>query len=251
MKIIRLPFGQKTYSFLNSLFHIIGTIAFISAITTLFHGTWSKFFICLIVYLPVGIYDWLFLTNKIQFLPKIDIHFFTKIDKYGFTIYSYSDNIEIRHEWEFIEHCKLDDDNNLIIKPIKKKKVVIKISSEKGFKLLNNIPKSKLLDNQIPNFVHQVCLDVTNCKVCGTISVWNNKCLSCSSDVYNIEKHEEFENEIDYLKEEQLELFGTYDKNEKVDFLEKKITFFEQNKSWKPLVTKAEVIAYSKEWNWD
>ncbi|MFK7950185.1 MAG: hypothetical protein AB8G11_21525 [Saprospiraceae bacterium] len=253
MKIVRLPFGSKTYSFLHSLFHIIGTIAFISIIVTLLHGTWSEFFICLIIYLPVGIYDWLFLTDKILFLPKhkIEIQFITKIDKYGFTIYCYGDNIETRYEWQFIEYCKLNDANNLIIKPIKKQENIIKIDSERDFELLSCIPKSKLLDNQIPDFIHQVCSNVTNCKVCGTIAVWSNKCLSCASDVYNAETHDEFENEIDHLKEEQLELFSADDKVEKVDFFNEEETFFERDKNWKPLVTEAEVIAYSKEWNWD
>lgn len=89
-----------------------------------------------------------------------------------------------------------------------------------------------------------------SCKICGTIAVFDNQCLVCISDVYNAEKHDKFKHEIDYLKEEQLDLFGTMDKNEKVDFFEQK-TFFKRNLNWKPLVTEAEVIAYSKEWNWD
>ena len=102
------------------------------------------------------------------------------------------------------------------------------------------------------SFVENLFKNLKTCPFCGLIAFYNGECLSCFCDLHLYEVlKEDYSGIEDYIQDEQLEIFATYDKNEKFNDFKIKDLLFEQDENWKPLVTKQQVLQYSKENCWD
>ena len=75
--------------------------------------------------------------------------------------------------------------------------------------------------------------------------------MYCASDVWRDELKSDYETEEKYIIENQLDEFATMDKTEKFGNFVLKDTFFKQDPHWKPLVTKEQVLEYSKNEYWE
>ncbi len=62
---------------------------------------------------------------------------------------------------------------------------------------------------------------------------------------------DEYKNEDAYLKEMQMDAFATMEKKEAFNEFDLKNDDFERDSNWKPLVTKEQVLVYSKENFWE
>jgi len=94
------------------------------------------------------------------------------------------------------------------------------------------------------------------CMVCGfyaiphpndPAAVEDNSCRVCFSQEWNVTLGT---NEMDYLRECQLDHFATWDPEEKVVFYPKDVQY-RPVPHWKPWVTEQEVLEYSRKENWD
>ena len=83
------------------------------------------------------------------------------------------------------------------------------------------------------------------CKICGAIAVVEDICRNCESEVWTNKLDED---ELEYLKEAQLDYFSTWQKEDEIDL---EIHHFNKDLNWKLLVAKEEILRYSKEYNWD
>lgn len=132
-----------------------------------------------------------------------------------------------------------------------KGKANITINSKVGnfYALLKKIPRGlKELEYQL---IETFFSELETCVVCSCIAVKNDKCFVCSSESWNAEIAKEYTSYSDYIKANQLEIFATMEKGEVFcDFKLNNINF-ETDKNWKPMVTKKEVLEYSKKEFWD
>ena len=129
----------------------------------------------------------------------------------------------------------------------------IKLSLDKSYGdfyfLLKNIPKDYYsidygsLEKQFEN--------LRTCPFCGLIAFENfSWCLHCGCGVGNGSSKELHISETE-IREEQLEIFATMGKNEKFSDFKKNNNAFARDENWKPLITKQEVLQYSKENYWE
>ena len=130
-----------------------------------------------------------------------------------------------------------------------KRKIKVDNSFRNFYYLLRNIPKG--YDTMDYDFVENLFKDLKTCSFCGLIAYHNGECLDCYrtsnlSEKY-LKKHPNIE---EIIKKEQLELFSTPEKDEIFNDFKIKSLSFKQDENWKPLVTKQEVLQYSKENYW-
>jgi hypothetical protein len=99
-------------------------------------------------------------------------------------------------------------------------------------------------------FIEQIYSELSSCKVCGNVAVWQNQCNVCHTDqddVVNSDPKVELEN----IKEEQLQLFATYEEDEPIDWEFHIDPNFKRDPNWKLLVNEAEIIEFSRENTWE
>jgi hypothetical protein len=99
-------------------------------------------------------------------------------------------------------------------------------------------------------FIEQIYSELSSCKVCGNVAVWQNQCNVCHTDqddVVNSDPKVELEN----IKEEQLQLFATYEEDEPIDWEFHIDPNFNRDPNWKLLVNEAEIIEFSRENTWE
>jgi len=178
-------------------------------------------------------------------LSYLDLRIIAGIDALGFTLEEKGSERKIL--WNDISSIRLAPKKELSIKFHSGKKIFISDKYVNWFQLLKQIPKSKLYNNEILDYLAEVHARVKNCKICGRIAVENSTCLSCGSEVYNDSMKDEHGTLNDYIREEQLFLFSLTDEEEKVDFLMDDECDFELDPDWKPIVTEEEVMKYSRD----
>jgi hypothetical protein len=202
---------------------------------------------------------WLILRIWVRYFSSLDsnsiLQFVSDIDSKGFEVYkgyeAFKQNKPQKFLWKEIDYLKLDDRNHLLIKPFEGKQIELREKCGGWFKLLTQIPKSKQKDPQVSDYLAEIFSKLETCKGCGRIAFKNNECLNCGIEAFDDELKQEFETEIEYIRDEQLEYFGTDDGTEKVEFYLEENEVFQLDKNWKPIVTEEEVIAYSQENYWD
>jgi len=180
-----------------------------------------------------------------------------EVNNFGFKINI--KNSDVFYDWQNVKSVKLKV--SFLEKNIKKISLLFKFNNGKPkieidnrfrnfYYLLKNLPKEyKSIDN---NFIENLFKNLKTCPFCGLVSYYNDRCLDCicSLDFWTEEQKEDYPTIEDYIKEEQLEIFATNDKNEKFNDFKIKNLAFQQDENWKPLVSKQQVLQYSKENCW-
>jgi len=251
MKIIRVPYNRSIQSILDSLLTGVAVSGVVFMVLAIFKLDWKAFIIGSLIAIPPSVFLWKTMTLQILIWTTdfASIKVINDINELGFTLSNNKKHSRIL--WENIQEIELANNNNLLVKLKGRKEVKIGDKYFRWYSLLQNIPNSKLQSSKIPDFLKRTFENLKTCKVCGSIAVLNQECLSCRSITYNQDLEKEFTNEIDYIKSEQLELFMTNDKNEKVEFYQGEKDGFERDKNWIPIVTEKEVIEYSRENLWE
>lgn len=246
MKIIKVPYNKKIQSIFDTIILVIGYGGLTLIILSILELDWVLFLIGILVTFPASWFLWKTMTMQILIWTKdfIEIRGIIKIDGRGFSI-RFNDNVT-RLTFKEIHYFKLDTNNNLVIKPQRGNSITIEKEYFNWYALLKKLPSSKLLDNQIPEFLNKTYKNLTTCKICGKIALSENECLSCRSDSFSKKSKADYLTELEYIKEEQLELFCTDDEFEKVNLFLNEDDGFELDKTWKPIVTEQEVTEFSK-----
>lgn len=115
--------------------------------------------------------------------------------------------------------------------------------------LFKSMPASLISDDLKADLV-QIESELKSCKVCGNVAVWQNQCNVCHSDqddVINSDAAIELQN----IKEEQLQLFATYEEDEPIDWEFHIDPLYKRDANWKLLVSEEEVLEFSRENTWD
>lgn len=246
MKVIKVPYSNRTQSFLETMLTILVVCGITFMIVAIFKLDWKVFLIMAMITFSIGMLLWKIMTLQILILTRdfIEIKIITDIDDYGFTLYH--NQRERRVYWKKVSSIHLKKNRILLIRLKSLKEIKIDHEYYRWYALLKKISNSKLKTTEISEFLEKTFRNLSTCKVCGSIAANHTKCLSCGSDCFNDKLGEEFENETAYIKSEQLELFCTMEREEKIDFHEEAKDGFEKDKNWKPIVTNEEVIEYSK-----
>jgi hypothetical protein len=104
--------------------------------------------------------------------------------------------------------------------------------------------------NSDKEYIEQIYTELSSCKVCGNIAVWQHQCNVCHSDQNDVKDNNPAV-ELENIKEEQLQLFATYDENEAIDWEFHLDAHFKRDPNWKLLVNEEEIMAFSRENTWD
>lgn len=251
MKIINVPYSRNVQSVVDIVILAFAMSGIIIMILSIFQLDWKTFLVSSLITIPTSVFLWKEMTLQILIWTKdfISINSISDIDSKGFTINN--NQKSLRLDWDEIKYFKLDQNSNLLIEQNKGKQIKIEKDYFFWYALLQKTPSSKLINSQIPDYLNRIFEDLKTCPVCGKIALGQEKCLSCKSLTFNNELKEEFANEYEYIKDEQLELFCTDDKHEIVNFYLDDDDGFEIDKRWKPIISEKDVIEYSKENYWD
>ena len=150
--------------------------------------------------------------------------------------------------WSEIQTAHLDT-KNMKLTLREKSKLVVSADTPNFYLLLKNMPigYSDLDYGYIKSFFSSL----EPCLVCGAIALREQKCLACGCSTWNASLKENYPTYEAYIKENQLEIFATMEPDEKFcDFKSENIGF-EFDATWKPMVSKEEVLAYSEKEFWD
>lgn len=167
------------------------------------------------------------------------------VNKSGFKLLKGTKSTQIY--WNEIESIRLDTDKMKLTIRVKSK-LVIDNSTPNFYCLLKNIPIG--FSDKDYNYIRSFFSGLKPCAVCGTIAVREQKCLSCGCSTWNASMEAQYPNYEAYVKENQLDIFATMEPEEK--FCEFKLSdkCFALDSNWSPMVTKAEVLAYSEKEYW-
>ena len=150
----------------------------------------------------------------------------------------------ISYQWKNIETISLKIKENSL------QEITLFIKFHNGIKLSldENCPVFYFLLKNIPkgyptmdyDFIKEFFNNLTTCPFCGLIAFEDfSWCLHCACDAKND------------IREEQLEIFATMDKNEKFSDFKINNKTFARDEKWKPIVTKQEVLQYSEKNIWE
>lgn len=150
---------------------------------------------------------WFFFQNRSiekQINKTLEKIIFLKSDKKGFIIEFNDDRETIKANWNDFDDIKLSNENVSIIK--NKKIVHIIDDSYLGwYQFIQDVPIG--FDSYDYIFVEQFFNNLKGCQICGLLALKNDKCLACGSEVWNKNLLELFNSEVEYIKEEQLDMF--------------------------------------------
>lgn len=165
------------------------------------------------------------------------------ISNYGFDIARKRETTHIN--WSEIKDYKL---NNRISKLTlyTNKPIKIKDSADFYYLLLKNIPKE--INSQNSLRITDFFSSLKSCSICGHFAVENKTCLNCTCRIYEPKSGQ---TESDYIIENQLDIFATWDRAEKFNNFKTEEQGFLVDDLWKPSVTKREVLEYSEKECWD
>jgi len=153
-----------------------------------------------------------------------------------------------KYVWRDFTHAQIDDEiSTLILNG--NKKIEITADSHQFYLLLRSLPQGYAgLDySKITEFF----ANLKPCKICGSIAVQDDACLECATPVYDPEFDVDFSSEAEFIKDNQLSWFCLTD--EEVPFHDFKHEYdgFDLDPHWKPIVSKQDVLDYSKKYFWD
>jgi hypothetical protein len=168
------------------------------------------------------------------------------VDKKGFTITSGTK--QKNYYWRDVQWVKFEREKfKLIIK--EKSRLEIDLKTDNLYYLLRNIPLGyKDFDY---TFMTDFFSKLTTCKVCGFIALKETECLSCGCTTWTTELEKNYANYEEYVKENQLDIFATMEKDERFNEFKIPNKNFDFDAKWKPIVTKNEVLEYSEKEYWE
>lgn len=254
MKIIKVPYNSKIHSILELLEMPILVLIFSVSSTLFIEGNWGISFVFLIFALVLAWFLWekwhlrIVICHEGYVLGFLNI---VNLTESGFEVIKCEK--AFRYDWKDIKEVKLEskpEEHRLVFTFYTNKRLVLTDYFINWYLLIQHIPEEKMLDNHINEFVIELFKSLATCKVCGKIAFHNKKCLSCEVEELSPEELSEYRNKEEYIRLEQLSLFGTEDENEAVNFRIYDGDGFSFDENWKPLVTENEVIAYSKAHYW-
>ncbi len=184
---------------------------------------------------------WLFSNRK--YLNRF--HNITDINATGFKIRNIKNIIIEEYIWKNIKDIffSKEDKSEIVITDIKGEKTAVSKEYANWFLLLKNLRKNfKSFDY---NYIQKIFDSFEFCEVCGHKTIDENYCVLCGTDLWTDDLKRDYKNKIEYIKEEQLDIYAVMSSLEKVDFEKFKDSGFKKDPNYKLLVSKEEVYKYS------
>ena len=153
-----------------------------------------------------------------------------------------------KYVWGDFTHVYLDDTfTKLFLNG--SKNVKISSNSLQFYLLLRSLPTGYMgLDySKIKDFFEHL----ETCKICGSIAVRDEICLDCGCSVYDSELDQDYASENEFIIDNQLNVFCVFEENEPFHDFKLEFIGFDLDPNWKPLVSKQDVLYYSKKHFWD
>lgn len=130
-----------------------------------------------------------------------------------------------------------------------REKFVVKKADVSWERFLSNIPKNyRSLDYK---FIDNLFADLQTCRACGMLAFNGEQCYYCGAEKWSKELENDYGTDENYLREIQLDVFAVVEPSDKFENFILKDNLFKQDPKWKPLVTKSEVMEYSKKEYWE
>lgn len=152
-----------------------------------------------------------------------------------------------QYYWRDIKWIKFDK-NKFRITLRHTHKVVVDKKTHHFYLLLKSIPSG--FNDFDYSYVNSFFSSLTTCIICGKIALHDSECLSCGCSEWNKNHQKVFLDRTDYLKTNQLDVFATMEKSEKFSDFKINDICFDSDLGWTPMVTKEEVLEYSKKEYW-
>ncbi len=248
-------YKKKTFTLeKNQKFRFLGLISFLLV------GFYSHYEESMLKGFEIGLISTLgfgLLVLLISFLynltsSKIQIQFLTLMDSQGFkltTVDLSRDRSKTRSFlWNDIKDIQiLGETIHVFISWGRVVKFEPKINGY--YRLLQNIPLG--YDHFDYTYFKRSFKKLKDCPVCGMVSLHKDECLSCNCESWNTKLKKEYATYDEYIKENQMDIFSTLDKEEVFKDFERNENAFDISKNWKPLVSKEEVLEYSEREFWN
>ncbi|EAY26655.1 hypothetical protein [Microscilla marina] len=147
--------------------------------------------------------------------------------------------------WADVKTAQLNED-----------KTALSIALQNGhtFTIDDDIDNWYWLLKYVPNhfedadYIKALFESFTACDVCGNIAVLGEECQACYEVIWH--KNSVYPTKEKFIKERQLEIFGTDSPLEKIVFKVYEGEAFKKNPDWQLLVTEEEILDFSQENYW-
>ena len=184
--------------------------------------------------------------SKLLFKFRINQKLFIVGNEHGFFIHKGKKTTEYR--WTSFDDAFFNEKKNAITFS-GREKVVVKKSVVNWELFVSNLPKNfRSLDY---NFIDSIFANLLTCRMCGMNAYNGEECYYCGTEKWSEELENEYGTDENHIRELQLDFFATMEPSEKFSEFKIKDNFFKQDPNWKPLVTKEEVLEYSKKEYWE
>jgi hypothetical protein len=248
VKIVNVPYTTSTGKVIDFALFLLGFFSFAGLMISLPRLEWMLSLGFFVVFALLCVFAWKRISLQLFIWPKDYLLATSKaiseINLDGFNV-SHKKSRE-RLLWRDIVNMWLDKNENLLVQLNDTPTLVLNQNYEGWYILLKNIPALKMRDASITDYLDELYSNVSSCKICGYVSVKDGECLCC----YEILSDEgNYESENAYIREKQLVLFSPLGTNEVSFILDDEDNGFRFDDKWKPLVSKDEVLAFSKERN--
>lgn len=194
---------------------------------------------------------WVLFTFIVKFvfqIPEIFAKHPQKIEGINNTGFKIAKGTKIKeYHWQDIQWINFDKVKfSLNLKH--KHRIVLDRKTHNFYSLLKNIPRGyKDFDYA---YITSFFSNLTTCVACGAVAFNDSECLSCGCSAWTNELGKYYLNYTEYIKANQLEIFATMEKDEKFSDFKIIDKNFEFDSNWAPMVTKKEVLEYSKKEYW-
>ncbi|WP_299458792.1 hypothetical protein [uncultured Microscilla sp.] len=148
-------------------------------------------------------------------------------------------------QWQEVEAAHLNETKTAL---------KIQLKTGKTFTLTDDIDNWYWLLKYMPArfedavYIKALFDSFTACEVCGCVAMLGNECQACYEEVW--QESSLYPEKEGFIKERQLEIFGTSNPLERVNLDIPEGKAFEKNPDWQLLVTEEEILDFSQENYW-
>lgn len=259
MKFIFVPLGKNATRVLSIFYYFASILVFIIGVKMILGKILNQnipFEIDWVLFIPgilFMILGFLMVFQGYVFIPKELI----KVDEYssfenvtdqGFVLEQKGNDRS--YDWSHLRSVKIKSLEDEVLTLVFSDYTQTDVSVLTGFySFLKRVPSHKFMQQSDLNQRDHLFSNLSTCEVCGFIAVFEQECLNCRTSLYDPDD-EDYSSKEEYIREEQLWWFSTDEPDEQVDFFPEEDEFA-RDQDWSPVISKQEILAYSKKHNWD
>jgi hypothetical protein len=181
--------------------------------------------------------------NKVLFMNIIEATPF----QITYEVSSFGKIIQASFDWRNVVSAQLNEDKTALKIALQSGDILaIPDSIDNWYWLLKHLPE-RFEDAE---YIKAVFESFVPCDICGHVAVLGNECQACYEETWQQQPSELYSSKEEFIKERQLEVFGTHAPLEKVNYEVEEGAAFEKDLAWKPSVSEEEILYFSQENYW-